>query len=282
MKPVACLMALMLGVFLSIEVGATTFQDGGDRLVDTQYTDGGWGWPLTAPPTYGNILGPIAMGLAHAYEQTGDPNHLNALGLAGTFLLGKTNNFSPSDGYLAAKLDAIFGGSTYTDHVVANFYDKLAAGTYDRNGAGTLYDTASYIDLIRTNRATSGIGNLAAWDIGMGLYAASLAGADITEWVAGVKAEIDELDGSQFYDVIGLAGAVFGLASVGEDYDPVAGEHAAASNLGDLADILASYQIAGGGFAWNSNYVIPNDGNETVQETAYAILALNAVDTAGY
>ena len=50
--------------------------------------------------------------------------------------------------------------------------------------------------------------------------------------------------------MIGLAGAVYGLAAGGEDYDPVAGEHAAASNLSDLAAILASYQIDGGGFAY--------------------------------
>ena len=90
-----------------------------------------------------------------------------------------------------------------------------------------------------------------------------------------MKAEIDELDGNAYYDVLGLAGAVYGLANVGEDYDPTAGEHASASSLSDLADILESYQIElSGGFTWNSNYVIPNDGDETVQETAYAVLAL--------
>lgn len=116
----------------------------------------------------------------------------------------------------------------------------------------------------------------------MGLVGAVMAGADTTYWVAGVKAEIDELDASGYYDVIGLAGALYGLAIAGVGYDPTTGAHQDASNLRELADILTSYQIGGGGFAWNSEYVILDDGNETIQETAYAMLALNSVDRATF
>ncbi len=178
-------------------------------------------------------------------------------------------------------LDAIFGGNTYVSHVVTNFYTPLANGTYDRNGAGTLYDTAGYVDRIRTTRSGSQA-NMAAWDIGIGLAAASMVGAPTDDWLAGLTAEIDELDGANYYDVIGLAGAVYGLAVAGANYDPLAGEHAAASSLADLAAILASYQIDGGGFAWNKDYVIPNDGNEAIQETAYAVIALDAFDRTTY
>ena len=253
------------------------FQNGADRLTSLQYTDGSWGWPLDAPPTYGNIIAPITMGLAQAYHFTGDADHLTALSKAGAYLLTKTNNFSPSDGYLAATLDQIFGGTTYVQYVKDNYYDPLAAGTYNRNGAGTLYNTEGYVELVRANRSGSQA-NLAAWDIGMGLVGAAMCGASTAEWIAGVKAEINELDGTGYYDVIGLAGAIYGLAYVGEDFDPTAGEHAAASNLTDLANILSSYQIDLGGFAWNSEYVIPNDQDEMIQETAYAILALNEVN----
>jgi hypothetical protein len=260
-------------------------QAGADRLESLQNNDGGWDWPLddgdptNASPS--NTIGPIAMGLAEAYFRTGNANHLTALSDAGGFLLTKTNNFSPSDGYLAAALDLIFGVSTYTNHVLANFYTPLADGTYDRNGEGTLYDTAAYVQRIRDIR-TGTQANMAAWDIGMGVVGAAACGADTSAWVAGVKAEIDELDGDNYYDVLGLAGAVYGLAFDGKDFDPTAGEHAAASNVADLADILASYQIDGGGFAWNKDYVIANDGNETIQGTSYAILALNEVDRALY
>ena len=95
-----------------------------------------------------------------------------------------------------------------------------------------------------------------------------------------MEGEINELDGAQYYDVIGLAGAVYGLAFVGENFDPNAGEHAAATSLADLAAILAGYQINNGGFTWSSLYLTA--GNETNQETAYAILALNQVNRAGY
>ncbi len=249
------------------------FQDGADRLTAMQYTNGGWGWPLIAPPTYTNIHGPIAMGLAKGYYYTKDPDHLTALTNAGTFLLAKTNNFSPSDGYLAAELDRIFGVTTYKQHVLNNFYNPLAAGTYNRNGLGVLYTTAAYVNLIRTSR-TGDNANLAAWDIGIGLVAASMCAAPTADWIAGVKAEINELNGLAYYDVVGLAGALYGLAFVGEEFDPTAGQHTAASNLMDLGNILASYQITLGGFSWNSQWVIPNDGDESVQETAYAVLAL--------
>ncbi len=263
---------------------AYALQAGADRLTATQNNDGGWDWPLDdgdpATGSASNTVAPIAMGLARAYEQTGDPAHRAALQQAGAFLLTKTNNFSPADGYLAAQLDAIFGGTTYVDHVTANFYTPLANGTYDHNGAGTLYDTASFVQYIRDRRAASGIPNLAAWDLGMGLVAAASAGADTTEWIAGVKAEINELDSANYYDVIGLAGALYGLAFVGEDFDPTAGAHVAAANIQDLFDILVSYQISSGGFTWNAGFVSP--GNETVQETAYALLALQEFDAVGY
>ena len=271
---------------VSTIASANVFQAGGDRLEALQQNDGGWDWPLDdGDPTDGsplNTLGPIAMGLAKAQSQTGDADQLNALSDAGSYLLTKTNNFSPSDGYLAAELDSVFGGTTYVDHVKANFYDPLAAGTYDRNGAGTLYNTAGYVDMINIARANGTDDNMAAWDIGMGLYAANAAGADTTAWIDGTKAEINELNGNGYYDVLGLAGGVMGLAAVGEDFDPTAGEHAGASNLGDLADALAGYQLSTGGFTWNSGYVIEDDDNETIQETAYALLALNEYSRDNY
>lgn len=260
------------------------YQAGGDRLVSLQNNDGGWDWPLSdGNPNLGsapNTIGPIGMGLAQAYLITGSPAQGASLQQAGSFLLSKTYNFSPSDGYLAYQLDQIFGGSTYKNHVTANFYDPLAAGTYDRNGAGTLYDTAAYVSLIRSARANQGIANLAAWDIGMGLFSASVAGADLNAWIAGTKGEINELDGTKNNGVIGLAGALFGLAAVNEEFDPTSGAHAGASNLADLGNILAGYQLSSGGFTWHSNYL--DKGNETVQETAYSILALNELNRAGF
>jgi hypothetical protein len=65
-------------------------------------------------------------------------------------------------------------------------------------------------------------------------------------------------------------------------YDPVAGPHSSASNLADLGLILADYQLATGGFTWTSSAQGEGQGNETVQETAYAVLALDKLNRAGY
>ncbi|HET6845286.1 MAG TPA: right-handed parallel beta-helix repeat-containing protein [Anaerolineales bacterium] len=279
---------------LSIPPVAGAFQAGGARLVALQAWDGGWGWPLNPPtnPTASplNTIGPIGMGLGKAFEHTGDANMKTALGeglgSAAALLLSKSGNYSPSDGYLAAELDGIFGGTTYRDSVKAGFYDLLHAGTYYRAVAdpNNPYDTAEYINRIRTGRSGSQA-NLAAWDVGMGLVAAAMAGADqadIDLWIAGTEAEINELDGTQYYDVIGLAGGLYGLAFVGEEFDPTGGQHAAAWDLDGLAQILISYQLSTGGFTWNSLYQVEGDNNETTQETAYAILALNQLNRATY
>ncbi|MBU1050475.1 right-handed parallel beta-helix repeat-containing protein, partial [Candidatus Bipolaricaulota bacterium] len=283
---------LLITLTLVLAVGFAAFcdadddalGDGGLRLEQLQNNDGGWDWPLddgnpsnTSPV---NTIGPIAMGLSREYWNNGGVSFQGALADTGALLLTKLNNFSPSDGYLATMLDSIFGGSTYRDHVQANFYGPLAAGTYNKSGSGTLYSTASYVQLIRNARA--GLGNLGEWDLGMGLVGAAACGAATADWVDGVKAELNEHNSNGWYDVIGLAGALYGLALVEEEFDPTSGDLASASSLADLGGILAGYQIGQGGFAWNSNYVIPNDGNETVQETAYAILALNQLGRIEY
>jgi hypothetical protein len=267
---------------------ADVFKAGGDRLAKTQNNDGGWDWPLSdANPKAGsatNILAPTAMGLVQAYRVNADPNHLAALKKAGTYMLSKRpQEITPEDGYLAAALDSILGGTKYADFVKNNFYTPLAAGTYDYFGNGGLkINTDWYIQIIRQQREHDGVANLAAFDCGIGLYAAHLVGADTSAWISGTKAEINELSPAGVYDVLGLAGAVLGLASVGEKIDPTTGAHAAASSLADLGDILTSYQLATGGFTWNGLSMKEGAANETVQETAFAVLALKELDSTRY
>lgn len=262
-----------------------TFQQGGERLTSVQNVDGGWEWFITdAESSPLNIISPVGMGLAKAFEHTGDPDMEAALADAGALLMTKSGNFSPSDGSLAAELDAVFGVTTYSDYVHLHFYDLLAAGTYFRSSAPVgPYNTTTYIDRIQSVRPV----NLRAWDIGTGLVAAAMVGADTGPWIVAAKEEINQLDPGtalvpKYYDVIGLAGAVYGLAFVGEDFDPTAGAHAAAWNLHGLGNILASYQLSTGGFTWNANFQNEGETNETTQETAYAILALNALDRGAF
>jgi len=246
-------------------------QDGGTRLVEKQNDDGGWGWPLDGVSA-NNTIGPIGKGLAEAYKDTGDASMYAALQDVATFLQAKTNYFSPPDGYLAAELDSILGGSTNVDFVNANYYGPLAAGTYNHKGEGTLYNTQQYVQMLRDRRSSDGIPNLAAWDLGMGLVGAASAGASTIEWINGVKAEIDELDGTQdAYAVLGLAGAIHGLAFVNENYNPQDGDYASANSLSDLAVILAGEPLTSGA----------EDG-ELLQRNAYAILALNEFNRTTY
>lgn len=266
---------------------------GADRLVAVQNDDGGWDWkvaddgnPASISPL--NTIAPTAKGLAMAYLQTNDPDHLTALQKTGDLLLTKTT-FATSDGYLADQLDKIFGVTTYSAYVKANFFDKLALGTYDRNGI--LYNTESYVNLIRTSRSGQSA-NLAAWDLGIGLVSATLCGvngAELDYWINGVKAEIDELDPyydadgpegpeapvSAYYLPDGIAGALYGLAFVGEDFDPTTGYYASASNLTELFSGLIALQNGSGGFVWHPDFLLENDQNENTQATAYAILAMD-------
>lgn len=264
------------------------FEAGGDRLLSMQNDDGGWDWPLSdedlAISNAPNVFAPTAMGLVQAYRRTGDPNQLASLRAAGAYLLQKKpQQITPEDGYLAVALDEVFDVNEHTQFVKAHFYDALAASTYDYFGDESVFvDTASYVALVRLGREDQGLANLAAVDLGMGLYAAVLMKADPSAWIAGVKAEIDQLDGELPFDVLGLGAALFGLASAGEDFDPAFGAHADASSLADLAGILAGYQLSTGGFTWNSRNMDEEVGNETVQETSVAMLALGRFDPNAY
>jgi len=258
---------------------------GGLRLSEVQNNDGGWdveaddGDPNTASHT--SVFGSAVLGLIQAYRVCEEPNMPGALQQAKTRFLSKTDNFVVKDGLAAAELDRLLGGADSLNHVRVNFYDKLAAGTYYDSITDANYDTGGYIHAIRVRRVEQGIANCAAWDIGVGLYGAYTCGAETSEWVSGVKAEIDELDGKYGYDVLGLAGAVLGLTAVGEDYDPQAGEHEAASSLSELGDILTGYQLPTGGFSWHNGLDIPYF-DEAVLETSYGLLALAKLNSEKY
>ena len=235
------------------------------------------------PAALPNTLAPTAIGLAKAYLNTSDVDHLTALQKAGNFLLGKstTRTYAPVDGILAAQLDQIFGGTTYRTSVKTGFYDQLALGLYKPAGDLNMYSTGQYVDLVRASR-TGANANLAAWDLGLGILGAAAVGATMTEWINGTKAEVNELSSGQFFDTLGLAGALYGLAAVHENFDPTTGSFAAAGSLADLASILVGTQVPGtGGFSFTTS-AAPAAGDETTQETAYALLALSTLNPIAY
>jgi hypothetical protein len=257
--------------------------EGALRLAQLQNSDGGWDWPLDdGNPAAGSdyaTFASAAMGLVKAYGLTGEVGLIAPFQWTKLFLLGKIDNFEVGDGALAVEIDRINGDSVCTTHIRTNFYDKLAAGTYYDSISGSTHNTFSYIQALR-NRRTGSLSNLAAWDLGMGLYSAHMVGATTPPWITALEAEIDEITLDGGYDVIGLAGAVLGLAAAGEDYDPQAGPYAGASSLADLAEILAWFQLDSGGFTWHGPFM--SEGDENIRETAYAVMALARFDRTGF
>jgi hypothetical protein len=274
MMKMRCVIAVVAIAMLASGAGhaASEFQTGGDRLVDLQNVDGGWTWPLgdgTAASSPTNTAAPIAMGLLGAYSQTNDTAQYSSAVAAGDFIADVSPPHSTGNGIFMDALSDATGDLSYANDVRTEYYDALDAGAYVRNSV--TYDTEGFADFLLTAR-----GNLATWDIGLAAVGAHRLGADTTDWVTGIEASINAMDSNDYYDVIGLAGGVWTLAELGVDFDPTAGAFASAGSTADLAAILAGYQIDNGGFTWNSNYVFANDDNETVQETAYAMLALDA------
>ncbi|MCA9233541.1 MAG: PEP-CTERM sorting domain-containing protein, partial [Planctomycetales bacterium] len=259
----------------------SVIQAGADRVDGLQHTDGKWGWPLNAPPTYNNITGPIGLGQINAYTATGDPNHLTSATDAGNALDGLTADWvgSYNPMFLLALYDATGTASYLTQ--AQSFYTDLNAGTYTRSAVN--YDTAGFISLVQTNRAGVWM-NLLPWEFAPLTYAASQAGNATQEaaFMQAMKDAIDTLDNSDpntvYSDIIGLAGGVMGLSLMGEDFDPTAGAYSAASSTADLADTLANLQNPNGSWYWHSNLSSPTAGDEDLQTTAYAVLALLAAN----
>jgi hypothetical protein len=275
-------------VALMLAVGgvaqATVIQDGADKIVASQHTDGLWGWPLTVPPTYTNITGPIGMGLITAHGQTADVDHINSAKAAGDALVGLTSDWIGSYNPLfLVELTNATGDNSYLGQAQTGF-SEMQAGTYTRQSVD--YDTAGFIQLVQNGRAGTWV-NLLPWEFAPLALAASTAGdsTQVALFTQAMKDGIDTLDSSDpstvYSDTLGLAGGVMGLSWLGEDFDPTSGAFAAASSTADLADILAGFQNANGSWDWHSAAPSPTSGDEDLQITAYAILALDAANDSG-
>ena len=258
------------GLVLARPASAVDFEKGGDRMVEQQTTEGGWGWNEYEGP-FANIHGPTGLGLLRAFQRTGKSTQKDALSTASGFLqtFAEGDFSAGNQGTLAVGLDNLADISGNVDHMNTGFYEKLSQGNYL-----DYTSTEDYVDRGRVSRRNRN-DNLAAWDMGEGLHSASTIGAgDRGAWVEGTKAELNLMDKDGDYVAIGLAGAIHGLASAGETFDPTNGDFASNDSIKELARELAdNYQLPNGGFA---HY----DNSETadLQVTAYSILALDAVD----
>jgi len=257
------------------------------HVLAQQCDDGGWGWPHNecSSSAY-NITSAIVDGLFRAFEISGLSVIKNAAVAAGDFNL--TSVYSGTgDARLGSQtalnlweLSAMTGDQTYNNWVKSGFYEALLAGTY---GANEDWDVDDFIDKVR-NPPGPWI-NLRPWEFSYQALAAerycypSIAEKFETA-ILDSLATLDNTDSENVYfDVLGLAGGVLGLARVNRLTFPeiFAAKHAAVngeSTLVGLANALADFQNANGSFYWHSNLTEPATGDEDTQTTAYAILAL--------
>ncbi len=263
----------------------TAIQDGADRVSDLQHTDGLWGWPLEFSDnnsTFTNTAGPIGLGLISAYADTSDSDHLDAAKDAGDALESIDNttdewigNYNP---LFMIELSNATGESKYKTHA-DNFFTALEDGTYSSNNR----DTSSFITE-REDRRTGSTINLRPWDFAPLAYAAkqsgTATGSQQTALSDALKGGIDTLDAGKDFDVIGLAGGILGLKWIGEDHDPTAGAYTSASGVDDLISELVDLQNSNGSWNWRT-LTNPSTGDEDLQTTAYAMLALLEANDSG-
>jgi hypothetical protein len=265
-------------------------QLGTEHILDQQCHNGGFGWPHDdCSVTWHNITAPIILGVLRTYNLTLDPTYLVGALNGGIFDLTSTFDngeakFSTFTPIFLHDLALASGNTSFSTWVTTQLFDELAAGTY---GPADL-DTAGWIAAIETDRS-GGVVNLRPWEFSTLVPAARALGQTGQEdlFEQGVLDGLDTLDrsdpGAVTHDILGVAGAVRGLAFAGRSTFPavVAPLHSGVNgidNLEALATYLASLQNPNGSWDWHSNLPAPTAGDEDTQTTAYALLALLQVD----
>lgn len=295
-----CSFVMVMGVsalLLLCGSASAGFQSGADHLLTYQNSDGGWHWQHGTLDEYGvlidtspsptNTVAPIGLGLLNAYRYTGDSAHLTGAIAGANYAMTSayangTARLSAQDPYFFLRLSAVTGDSTYADHAADNFFGALEAGTY---GAASNVDTAGWISAVETARTGTWI-NLRPWEFSTVAYTASQLGtANQTDlFENAIIAGLGTLDSSAYYDYLGLAGGLQGLAMLGTDIDPSTsvGTFGTVNSTLELAQLLASGQNADGSWNWSSAVIDPEDEDKSSQVTSFATLALLAAQQAGY
>ena len=263
---------------------------GAEHILDQQCHNGGFSWfHNDCSNTRHNITGPIVIGVLNTYYFTRDAGQLAGALNGGAFdLTYKYDNGEARFGTFTAgfmlDLARASGNTSFSDFVSEWLFDELAAGTYSPSD----YDTAGWITNIQNGLGGTFI-NLRPWDFSTLIRAARVLGqpgqdALFEQAVLDGLATLDNSDPDTVYsDIIGLAGAVRGLADARRFTFPAisAPLHPGVDgidNLEDLAAYLASLQNPNGSWNWHSNLASPGTIDEDVQTTAYALLALLEVD----
>jgi hypothetical protein len=264
----------------------------GNWLLPFQNANGGWPWSDDDPTLYTNVQGDSGRGILDAYVATGEPAFLNAAILTGNYLLTKQNNtsvwsngshrFATADAIFMVRLSHVTGNSVYRNYIQTEFWDRLAAGTYGDSNHTALSLGMSVV----TTRISQGIPAISPYDISFLAVAAHIDGQTSLrdDFMAAILAGLEATPVSAaWYDVLGLACAVWASAVTGVDLDPQIGRYAAANSSADLLNLLLAQQRMSDGGFYYINGAPPNMPWATgAQETAFALLALDAWDSKAF
>jgi len=280
---------VVLGAFIALPAQAGPIDAAADWLLTQQTASGGFPWTPGGAVT-NNTQGATALGLIGAYQTTGNAAYLNAAKSNGDYILSPAYShysdgdprFSTHDPMFLEVLSAVTGDSSYADFTQTNFWDKLSAGVY---GEGNDLDAAGFANAVITGRTNQGIVELSPWDLSKAAIGAHIAGETAARdaFMNGILTGLESTTASDnTYDLFGLSGAIWASAVTGIDLDPTAGRWAAANSTADLAAELINYINADGGWIWGTAADINDLSNGDVQQTAFSILALAALDPAAY
>lgn len=260
-------------------------QSAADHIVGQQCADGGFGWPhADCTTTYHNITPPIMLGVMNAYAFTADATHLAAMVSAADYAL--TNQYSNGEMRMGAQGPfflaeaAVLGANPVYSAFVEQFFDELTAATYGPDDR----DTAGWIAEIVAYRQGQWI-NLLPWEFMLLPVPAAALGnpGQVMLFEEAILSSLNTLDNTDpatvYSDILGLAGAVRGLAMRGRlgfpaIVSPLHSDINGITTLESLAAVLAGYQNADGSWYWHSNLAAATEGDKDAQTTAYAALAL--------
>ncbi len=266
-------------------------QEACDRIVDTQCVAdcGGKGIPWPLPPcpapasVPGNTMGPAGMGLLYGYTTTNDINHLMGslefgnYAICYTYPTGEPRFATGTPYFLWYLTDIMPAATVFEEYARTEFFQALDDGTYG-TGPHTL---TSYLALIAAARDGDYI-NLRPYEMSDMLKGAYLIGEpgqfdEIACWT--MQTAIETLDNAKWWDMLGAAAGVFGMAFANLDFDPQAGAWAAEDSIQGIMEALLAWQHPDGGFVWSTTLAPPFAADdEDLQATAYALLAMKALD----
>lgn len=282
---------ILLGV--GVTCGATSTSDAADWLQAQQDVAGWFPWTPGGGATK-NTQGPSASGLLAAYLHTNAAGYLLSATATGDYMLNPMwttlsvytdgdPRFATHDPIFLEGLSTVTGDTQYSDFAQTYFWDKLATSTY---GEADNLDAAGFGAYVVGARAGQGIVELSPWDLSATAIAAHIAGEDAicTALMGAILAGLEATVAAGGYDVTGLAGAVWASALTGIDLDPQIGVYDTANSTADLAPILSGMTLPSndGAWLWSSTADPADPTNADTQNTAFAIMALNAFDRTTY